>query len=128
MKGGHEKGDVPGLLQNFTDDAGWSTPGSSDVIPYAGNRQGHAEVTQFFALLGEAEDITHFEPQEFIAQDNKVVVIGNYKGRVNATNRQYDIDWLHVFTIRGGKIASFREYLDTVALSDVYRTASAQTA
>ena len=123
-----QRGDIPALLQSFTEDVEWDTPGSSEIIPYAGKKRGHDEVRQFFAALGKAEEITHFEPQEFIAQGDKVVVVGNYKGRVHATNRQYDIDWLHVFTVRGDKLSSFREYLDTAALSDAHRSAATQAA
>jgi ketosteroid isomerase-like protein len=123
-----QRGDIPGVLANFTEDAGWDTPGSSDAIPHAGRRRGHGEMTEFFSTLAATENITHFEPREFIAQNDKVVVVGNYKGTVRATGRDYDVDWLHVFTARDGKLTGFREYLDTAALADAHRAAAAQTA
>jgi hypothetical protein len=123
-----QRGDIEGLLGLMTDDIDWDTPGASAVIPYAGRRRGHAEVAQFFSTLAQTEEITHFEPREFVAQGDKVVVLGNYKGRVKATNRAYDIDWLQIFTLRGDRIAGFREFLDTAALADAHRAATAQTA
>ncbi len=123
-----QRGDIQGVLQTLTEDAEWETPGDSNLIPTAGKRRGHAGVAQFFETLGQTEEIEHFEPREFIAQGDKVVVLGNYKGRVTATRREYDIDWLHIFTFRGDLISGFREFADTAALADAYRAASSQTA
>ncbi|HYN84082.1 MAG TPA: nuclear transport factor 2 family protein [Pyrinomonadaceae bacterium] len=123
-----QRGDVKGVLANFSEDAEWDTPGDAAAIPHAGRARGHAGIEKFFATLADTENITHFEPGEFIAQNDKVVVVGNYKGTVKATGRAYDIDWLQVFTARDGKLTSFREYLDTAALADAHRPAAAQTA
>ncbi|HEX5708245.1 MAG TPA: nuclear transport factor 2 family protein [Pyrinomonadaceae bacterium] len=123
-----QRGDIPGVLANFTEDADWETPGTPEAIPHAGRKRGHEEMKQFFSTLAATENITHFEPREFIAKDDKVVVLGNYKGTVRGTGRNYDIDWLHVFTARDGKLSGFREFLDTAALGDAHRNAAAQTA
>jgi|ERR671938_1485712 ketosteroid isomerase-like protein len=131
VKGAYEafgRRDIPGLLGMMTEDVDWFTYGSPDAIPYAGQRNGRAEVEGFFSTLAQTEDITHFEPREFIAQGDRVVVLGNYKGRVLANSRDYDVDWLHVFTVRDGRVTSFREYFDTAALADAHRAASAQSA
>lgn len=122
------RGDIKGVLSNFAGDAEWETPGSPESIPHAGRKRGHAEIAEFFSVLGSTEDITHFEPREYLAQGDKVVVAGNYRGSVRATRREFDIDWLHVFTARNGRLTAFREYLDTAALADAHRTAAAQTA
>lgn len=123
-----QRGDIPGLMGLLTDDVDWWTPGSPEQIPYTGRRSGHAAVGEFFGQLAASEEITHFEPREFIAQGDKVAVTGNYKGRTKPSGRDYDLDWLQVFTVREGKIAAFREYLDTAALADAHRGAAAQTA
>lgn len=131
VKGAYEafgRRDIAGLLDMMTEDVDWQTPGSPDAIPYAGPRRGRKEVEGFFSKLAETEDITNFEPREFIAQGDKVVVLGNYKGRVLANSREFDLDWLHVFTVRGGKVSGFREFVDTAALADAHRAAAAQSA
>lgn len=123
-----QRGDIPGLLGILSDDIDWWTPGAPEQIPYAGRLSGHAAVGEFFARLAASEEITHFEPREFVAQGEKVVVTGNYRGRTRPAGREYDLDWLHVFTVRDGRIAAFREYIDTAALADAHRGAAAQTA
>lgn len=122
--GAFQRADIPGLLGTLADDVEWWTPGAPEQIPYAGRRRGRGEVGEFFARLSESEEITHFEPQEFIAQGERVVVLGNYRGRTRRAGRDYDLDWLHVFTVRGGRVASFREYVDTAALAEAHRAAA----
>ena len=123
-----QRGDIPGLIEMLTDDIDWWTPGTPEEIPYAGRLSGRAAVGGFFERLAASEEIAHFEPREFIAQGDKVVVTGNYRGRTRAAGREYDLDWLHVFTVRDGRIAAFREYIDTAALAAAHRGAAAQTA
>jgi ketosteroid isomerase-like protein len=67
------------------------------------------------------EEVVQFEPQEFIADENQVVVLGHYAWRVRSTGRKYESDWAHVFTVRGGRIVRFREYTDTAAATAAYR-------
>lgn len=80
------------------------------------------------SLVGENSENLHFEPREFAAQRNKVVILGDYRWRVKATGKEFTSDFVHVNTFNDdGKITSFKEYLDTAAARDAY-TASAQAA
>ena len=63
--------------------------------------------------LASTVEYTTFEPREFIAQGDQVVVIGSERARVKATGRVVDTDWVMVFTIRDGKVVRFRDYYDT---------------
>jgi len=123
-----KRGDIPSILNMLSDDVNWFLPGPTDIVPVAGMRRGRAEVGQFFSTLDETQEAKQFEPQEFIAQGDKVVVLGQYTWRVKATGREFSSDWAHVFTVRDGKVVGFKEYYDTGAAADAYRAASAQTA
>src|SRR5436305_2658878 len=123
-----KRGDIPAILNTLSDDVVWFLPGQISLVPVAGERRGREEVGQFFATLDENQEVKEFEPQEFIAQDEKVVVLGQYRWRVKSTGREFSSDWVHVFTLRDGKVAGFKEYYDTDACADAYRAASAQTA
>jgi len=118
-------GDIPGLLSLFADDIDWQTPHVENA-PFAGNRLGLKEVAEFFKLLSESEDISYFEPAEFIAQGAKVVVLGRSKATVKATSRSYETDWVHIFTIHDGKVTNFHEFYDTAAATRAFqKTATA---
>jgi len=123
-----KRGDIPAILNMLSDDVVWFLPGQADLVPVAGMRRGREQVGQFFSVLGENQEAEQFEPQEFVAQGEKVVVLGQYRWRIKSTGREYASDWVHVFTLRDGKVAGFKEYFDTGACADAYRAVSAQTA
>ncbi len=108
------QGDIPALLSLLTDDVEWSLPGPS-VIPWAGTRHGHEGVTEFFSLIGETLEFERFEPREFVAQGNTVVVLGYERSLVKPTGYAFEQEWAHVFTLRDGKIARGRFIEDTAA-------------
>ena len=122
------RGDIQGVLNTVADNVDWFMSGPTDIIPFAGQYKGRDQVAQFFAKLGEAEEVERFEPREFIAQGDKVIALGNYRGRIKSTGRINDIDWVHVFTLRDGKIVGFRQNYDTAATVETYRATSAQAA
>lgn len=121
-----KRGDIAGLLNTLADDVGWFLPGPKDIIPVLGQRRGRQQVAEFFSKLAELQESEQFEPREFIAQGDTVVVLGHYRWRVKSTKRVFESDWAHVFTIRNGKITNFHEYFDTDAAVAAYR--AAQTA
>lgn len=120
-----KSGDMETLLNTLADDVEWTTPGPTDIMPAAGTRRGRQGVAEFFATLGAQEDIELFEPQEFIAHDNKVVTISNYRGRVKATGKTAETSLVHVFDIENGKVKRFREFFDTAAVLSAFTSAQA---
>ena len=61
-----------------------------------------------------------FEPRDFIASGDKVIVLGGESGRVKSTGRTFDNDWAMVFIVDDGKISSFRSYEDTAAVAEAF--------
>jgi ketosteroid isomerase-like protein len=116
------RGDIPALLGALAEDVEWSVAGPQEV-PHAGKRRGRAEVAAFFPVLAETEEFEQFEPREFIAQGDQVVVLGYLRSRVKATGRRYENEWAMVWTLRDGKVTRFRTYEDTAAEAAAYRAA-----
>jgi len=117
-------GDIDGLLTLFSDDIKWTIP-EIENAPFAGSRTGTASVAQFFTQLGEAEDIARFEPLEFIAEGDKVVVLGESEATVRATGKTYQTDWVHVFHLQNGKVAEFTEFFDNAAATRAFQKSAA---
>ncbi len=113
------KGDIPGILATLSADVVWHVAPVENV-PYTGTRNGHEGAASFFTGMVEAEDTLKFEPREFTAQDDRVIVIGHYEARAKATGREYATYWVHVFKFRDGKITSFAEYTDTAAIAAAF--------
>jgi ketosteroid isomerase-like protein len=110
-----KRGDIPALLNLLVEDVTWIQPGPAATIATAGERHGRQQVAQYFALVNETFEVEEFEPQEFIAAGDRVVVLGRYRRRVKAMGRADESDWVHVFTVREGKITTHQAYADTAA-------------
>ena len=112
-------GDIPTLLQSMSEDITWQLP-EIENVPFSGKRQGRGAVGEFFSTLASLQDARSFEEREFIAQGDKVVVLGHYVWQVKANERIFESDFAHVLTVRGGQIAAFQEYMDSAAVAKAY--------
>ena len=85
--------------------------------PLAGTRRGHAGLADLFQTASETVETSFMEPREFVAQGDRVLVVGFAKGRIKATNRAWEDHWIFAITVKDGKITYIREYIDTQALA-----------
>ena len=60
---------------------------------------------------------TSTEPREFVAQGDRVLVVGFARGRIKATNKTFEDEWIFAITVRAGRLTNIREYVDTQALA-----------
>jgi uncharacterized protein len=114
-----QNGDIHKLLELYHDDAEWIGP-ESEFVPFAGAFHGKAGIAQFFSKLDAAARANRFEPTQFIAEGDKVVVTGLASWLAKPTGRSYDSAWVHVFTVRDGKVARFEAYSDTAAAEKAF--------
>ena len=108
------RGDVPAVLELLSEDVEWVYQGPS-TIPFAGTRHGRDGVGEFFSLLGETLEFEQFEPREFVAQDDRVVVVGFERNLIKSTGRTFEQEWVHDFTLKEGKVSKVRSFEDTAA-------------
>ena len=54
-----------------------------------------------------------------IAEDDKVVAIGRYTAEHGETGKSMDIPFVHVWTVKDGRITAFQQYTDTLTHTDV---------
>jgi uncharacterized protein len=116
------RGDIQGLLALFAEDIEWVIPGTG--LPLAGTYRGHAGVASFFQKLSADSEILAFEPREFVAEGDRVLVIGWERAKVKATNRMFQADWVMAFTVQNGKVTRFHEFSDTKAIAEAYQSAA----
>jgi uncharacterized protein len=113
-------GDMETLLSLQHEDVVWVYPGVG--LPLSGTYNGQAGVISFFQGVGANEDIQALEPREFIADGDKVVVLGYEKVIARSTGRPYECNFAHVWTVRDGKIVRMEFFLDTEAVAAAYRS------
>ena len=115
------RGDIAAVLQNVADEVEWILPGPAEV-PTAGTYRGKPAVQMWFGTLAQTVAFERFEPYEFIAQADQVVVLVHVVGRVRQTNRTYTSEDAHLSTYRDGKLIRFQVYTDTAATAAAYQT------
>ncbi len=107
--------DKQDLLALSADDIEWIIPGED--WPLAGTHRGHAGLENLLQKANETVETSFPEPPEFVAQGDRVLIVGFARGRIKATNRTFEDHWVFAITIRNGKVTNIREYVDTQALA-----------
>ncbi|MES2149519.1 MAG: nuclear transport factor 2 family protein [Pseudomonadota bacterium] len=108
------QGDVDTLLGYVADQVDWEFVAPAS-LPYAGRRSNKQEVAAFFSDIARADDISAFEPREFIEAGEHLTVLGWEQARALDTGVQFDSSWVHVFTVKEGKITRWRGFSNTAA-------------
>ena len=108
------RGDREALLALVAEDIEWIIPGED--WPLAGTHRGHAGLADLLETASKTME-TSTEPREYVAQGDRVLVVGVATGKIKATNKPFKDDWVFAITVRNGKVTKIREYIDTQALA-----------
>lgn len=115
-----EAGDAVKMLAVCADDVAWIYPGSETLVPVAGEFVGRIGIEEFFELLNEDESFQVITPKEFLQHGERIIVLGHYCSSIKSTGREYETDFVHIFTLRDGKIIKFQDFFDTAAELEAY--------
>src|SRR6201995_1406068 len=85
--------------------------------PLAGTHRGHAGLADLLQKASETLETSYPKPFEFVAQGDRVLVVGFAEGKIIATNKTFEDDWVFAITVQNGKLTNIREYIDTQALA-----------
>lgn len=110
--------DLDTILQIFDPDV---EVHQTDELPWGGDFQGHEGLGRFFGLLREHITST-VTIQTVYAAGDEVVQIGRTSGTVNATGNPFDVQEMHLLTVRDGKVVRFEAHIDTPAMVEALRT------
>ena len=115
--GAFARGDVPAVLGAFADDIEWF---EAEGMPYGGLHRGPDAVAQnVFGPITEDVEGFAVTPEELIGSGATVAAVVRYTGTGKATGKALDVPVVHVWDIRDGKIARFRQFIDTVKYAEV---------
>lgn len=107
-------GNIPAILDLVAEDIEWTFRGAKGLA-YSGDFRGRSAVEKWFASVAQADDIQAFEPREFLVGSDHVTVLGWERTRALPGDKVFETDWVHVFTVRGGRVARFWGMYDTQA-------------
>ena len=119
------RGDRQALLALSVDDIEWIIPGKDWAL--AGTHRGHAGLSGLLQKASEATQISFPAPPEFVAQGDRVLVIGFAEGMVMSTKKPFEDYWVFAITVRDRKLTHIREYIDTQALAEASKMEDSRT-
>jgi len=115
-------GDKQRVLALVAEDIEWIIPGED--WPLAGTHRGHNALENVLQKASAEIEVTYPKPPEFIAQGDRVLVVGVATGKIKATNKTFEDHWVFDITVRNGKLTNIREYIDTQALARASESAA----
>ena len=113
------RGDVAFIVAKLTDDVRWVSHFDS-VVPWSGDFSGKERIPDFFEAIFQAVDVEAFEPNEWIADGDAVVSLGEFGCRVRATGKRSRTRWVFIWKFRDAKICSYEQFHDP-ALAAAFR-------
>jgi len=122
------RGDIPAVLAMMTPDVTIGIVGRRSDAPFLGLFSGLEGAGEFFSALDAAHEISAFEPLRFAAAEDMVFIWGRYRWRMRRSGVADETEWLHVITIRDGKLAKWLGHNDTAMLAQAYHAAPVKRA
>jgi uncharacterized protein len=105
---------MPAIPSLIAADVEWKFCGAKG-LPYTGTFRTKDEIDSWFASIPEVEDILVFEPGEFISPGDNVTLLGWERTRARPSGKVFETEWVHIFTVRDGRIVRFWGIYDTEA-------------
>ena len=117
----HDAGDSAGALALMAEDCTYWLAGKPGSNASAGLRT-KAEMADIFRRMGERmEGPLRMTVLGTVAEGDKVAVEATSRGQLR-NGRVYEQEYHVLMTVRDGKIAAAREYMDTQHVQDIWYT------
>ena len=99
------------LAKYVAEDIAWT---EANGFPYAGTYIGLESIMKnVFGRLGSEWINYKFTPEDYIAEDDKVVAYGTYSGTYKKTNKYFETRVAHLWKLKDKKIISFEQFVDS---------------
>lgn len=112
------RGDISFVLGVFDPQIEWNEAENfiyADGNPYVGPQ---AILSGVFGHFATEWDQFRAAPEQILDAGDTVVSLGRYTGTYKATGAAVNAQFVHVFTVREGKIVKFQQYTDTAQFRD----------
>ncbi|AHD08833.1 Ketosteroid isomerase-related protein [Phaeobacter gallaeciensis] len=104
------------LQAHLAPDAKWTEAAG---FPYSGTYTGFDEIAKnVFARLASEWTDYRFVPENYVADDHRVVAYGTYYGTYNATGKAFSARVAHVWKVEDGKIVKFEQFVDSAPVKE----------
>jgi ketosteroid isomerase-like protein len=112
------RGDVPFVVGALDAQVEWIEAENfiyADRNPYVGPQ---AVLDGILMRLGAEWDGFSAVSEQIVGSGDTVISLGRYRGTYKATGKPVNAQFVHAFTLKGGKIVRFQQYTDTAQFRD----------
>ena len=107
------RGDVLAILAAMDPDIVWDIP-QAPGYPLGGIHRGPQGIaSEFFSNIPSYYLEFAALPQHVVDDGDRVIVLGEYRGKGKASGTAFQVPAAHVYTFRDGRWIRFQEYTDT---------------
>ena len=107
------RGDMPTVLAAMDPNIEWNEP-QAPGLPFSGVHRGpQAVANEVFGTVPTSLEEFAVVPHEFIDAGDRVIVLGEFRGKGKARGTPFVAPFVHVFTFRDGKVTRLQNYTDT---------------
>ena len=99
------------LAQHVAENITWT---EARGFPYAGTYVGLTSIVKnVFSRLGGEWINYKFTPEDYVANEDRVVAYGTYSGTYKGTGKYFEARVAHLWKLKDGKIISFEQFVDS---------------
>ncbi|SMC28061.1 Uncharacterized conserved protein YurZ, alkylhydroperoxidase/carboxymuconolactone decarboxylase family [Andreprevotia lacus DSM 23236] len=103
-------------LHLLSDDVHWQVPGDRAQVPWAGERHGKAEVTQWLGEVAAAGTPLHLTATRWYEGEDEALLRGRLGYRYR-NGREYEGEFVMRFVVQGGLIRAYQIHEDSAAIA-----------
>jgi uncharacterized protein len=108
-------GDVEKFLETVSADTVWIYHGTQ-IIP-KGTFEGTEGARTFISNILNNTEILNFEPQQYICEDDTVVVLGQEHQRVKKSGKELKQKWVQIYAVQNNLITRMEEFATSEVVS-----------
>jgi ketosteroid isomerase-like protein len=119
------QGDLAGAFGLLADDVEWvnepSVPELADILPWTGHFHGTEQVQGSFATFHALGEVEEMRLVELVVEDDRAAALIHERAHARDNGRVFETDYVEWFTVRDGRIAQWRIFIDTAPMVAAFR-------
>lgn len=115
------RGDVPAVMESLDPNITWTNPGPAEFRYFGTHHGKEAVLGNVFMFLAENMEIHVFEPREFFANGDRVVVLLHMELTVRRSGRRVTQEVAHTFKMKDGRPVEFHDFQNSYAIAEALR-------
>ncbi len=115
------RGDIPSVLAALDPNIEWDEPQAPGIYDAGVHRGVQAVAEEIIGPVPIYYEEFAVVPQEFVDAGDRVFVLGEFRGKGKASGTPFVAPFVHIFTLRNGKVTHFRNYTDTGTMAAAIR-------